>query len=73
MMGYKTNEPKKRITDHTVERIEEAQMINKGGKRGIVLSDLRKIVSCILKGIVVVSAAIGVSLSALTVRRWTST
>ena len=48
-----------------VERIERAQMINKGGKRGIVLSDLRKIISCILKGIVVVSAAIGVILSAL--------
>ena len=40
-------------------------MINKGGKRGIVLSDVRKIASCILKGIVVVSAAIGVILSAL--------
>ena len=48
-----------------VERIERAQMINKGGKRGIVLSDLRKIISCILKGIMVVSAAIGVILSAL--------
>ena len=34
-------------------------------KRGIVLSDVRKIASCILKGIVVVSAAIGVILSAL--------
>lgn len=40
-------------------------MIDQGGKRGIVLSDLRKIVSCILKGIVVVSAAMGVILSAL--------
>ena len=40
-------------------------MINKGGKRGIVLSDLRKTVSCILKGVVVASAAIGVILSAL--------
>ena len=40
-------------------------MINKGGKRGILLSDVRKIASCILKGIVVVSAAIGVILSAL--------
>lgn len=40
-------------------------MINKGGKRGIVLSDLRTIVSCILKVIVVASAATGVILSAL--------
>ena len=40
-------------------------MVNKSGKRGIVLSDMRKIVSCILKGIVVVSAATGVILSAL--------
>lgn len=40
-------------------------MINKSGKRGIVLSDLRKIVSCILKGIVVVSAVVGVIMSAM--------
>ena len=40
-------------------------MINKRSKNGIVLSDARKIVSCILKGVVVVSATVGVILSAM--------
>lgn len=40
-------------------------MIDKGGTNGIVLSSVSKTVSCILKGIVAVSAAAGVILSAL--------
>ena len=40
-------------------------MANEEGKSGIALSDMRKIISCRLKGCVVVSAVVGVILSAL--------